>query len=145
MAYRKGAKVLIALGALACAMVIAACGSSSGSSRAAAASGQFAQGVKLANCMRSHGVPNFPDPGAGGGFALPSTINPQSPSYQVARQPCAKLQPGPLGGPPKASEQQRKLALAFSKCMRRHGLPNFPDPVISSRPPNLDFGHFVEL
>ena len=86
MVYPKGHKVLIMLAAITCGMAIAACGSSKSSSTAAAA-GQFAQGVKYADCMRSHGVTGFPDPSAGGGFALPSTINPQSPSYQVACEP----------------------------------------------------------
>jgi hypothetical protein len=139
MVYPKGHKVLIMLAAITCGMAIAACGSSKSSSTAAAA-GQFAQGVKYADCMRSHGVTGFPDPSAGGGFALPSTINPQSPSYQVAHKACGKLEPGPVGGPPKALEQQELLSVEFSKCMRRHGLPDFPDPVISSRPPNQDQG-----
>ena len=26
------------------------------------------------------------------------------------------------------SESQKLAALAFSKCMRKHGVPNFPDP-----------------
>ena len=44
--------------------------------------------------MRSHGVPNFPDPSGGGGFNLNGTgINPQSPSFESAQQRCFKLLP----------------------------------------------------
>jgi hypothetical protein len=39
--------------------------------------------------MRSHGVPNFPDPGA----SLPSGVNPQSPAFQAAQQACRQLEP----------------------------------------------------
>ena len=130
---------LITLGVVSCAIVIAACGSSSKPSASAGSTGT-GPGVAYADCMRSHGVTDFPDPTPDGGVALPATINPQSPSYQAALLACAKLQPGPAGGPPKASERQRTAGLAFSKCMRRHGLPDFPDPAISSRPPNQDEG-----
>jgi hypothetical protein len=64
--------------------------------------------LKYAQCMRSHGVPNFPDPisegngaysfgapqvapsnGAGGGG-----INPNSAAYQKASQACQSIMPG---------------------------------------------------
>jgi hypothetical protein len=128
-----------ALAAVSCAVTIAACGSSSKPSSTIGLAGA-GQAIAYTDCMRSHGVTDFPDPSPGGGVALPSTINPQSPSYQAALQGCAKLEPGPAGGPPKASERQRTAGLEFSKCMRRHGLPDFPDPVISSRPPNQEEG-----
>jgi hypothetical protein len=126
------------LAVVSCAVTIAACGSSSEPSTIGSASA--GQAIAYTDCMRSHGVTGFPDPSPEGGVALPSSINPQSPSYQAALQDCARLQPGPAGGPPKASERQRTAGLSFSKCMRRHGLPDFPDPVISSRPPNQDEG-----
>jgi hypothetical protein len=44
--------------------------------------------VREAECMRSHGVPNFPDPLPGGGFSYPSTVNPQSPAAQRANAAC---------------------------------------------------------
>ncbi|MGO9884120.1 MAG: hypothetical protein ACLPV4_14010, partial [Solirubrobacteraceae bacterium] len=70
-----------ALAALGCAAAVAACGSSSPSSSAAALKG-YSQGVTFSECMRSHGVPNFPDPSAGGGIHISagSGINPVSPS-----------------------------------------------------------------
>jgi len=79
--------------------------------------------------MRSHGVPSFPDPGPSGGLQIGpgSGINPESPAFQSAQQACARF--GPKGGgPPAMSESQRLAALAFAKCMRTHGQPNFPDP-----------------
>jgi hypothetical protein len=41
--------------------------------------------------MRTHGVPNFPDPTFGGGglkSQLPSGVDPQSPAFQKAAAAC---------------------------------------------------------
>ena len=84
--------------------------------------------------MRAHGVTNFPDPGSGGGIQIPigSGINPQAPAFQSAQRACRKLLPG--GGPSgHASEQQKLRMFAMSRCMRAHGVTDFPDPV--SNPP----------
>ncbi len=82
--------------------------------------------------MRSHGVPNFPEPGAGGGgiqITAKSDVNPGSPAFQSARSACRRYRPG-LGGPPHSlSAAQRQKLIAFSQCMRTHGVPNFPDPI----------------
>jgi hypothetical protein len=58
------------------------------------------QALKYAQCMRSHGVPKFPDPSSNGsgpvGFSVPagSGINPQSPTYQKANQACQSTMSG---------------------------------------------------
>lgn len=44
--------------------------------------------LRYAECMRRHGVTNFPDPLPGGGFSYPSTINTQSPTFQAADNAC---------------------------------------------------------
>jgi hypothetical protein len=44
--------------------------------------------LRYAECMRTHGVTNFPDPLPGGGFSFPSTINPQSPTFRAANDAC---------------------------------------------------------
>jgi hypothetical protein len=84
--------------------------------------------------MRSHGVPNFPDPAARGGLVIPNDIDAQSPAFRAAQQACAKLAQGGPGGP--ASAESRKLELlALARCMRAHRVPNFPDPTSSPPPP----------
>lgn len=55
-----------------------------------------AQGLKFADCLRSHGVPNFPDPERDGTFNLPSGLNPQAPQVQRAMQACKRSQPSSL-------------------------------------------------
>ena len=94
---------------------------------------KVANGAKFAACMRSHGVPRFPDPTGQGGITIdPSMgIDPDSPKFKTAQSACQKLLPN--GGQP-SPQQQAKLqrqALAFSACMRRHGIPSFPDPTFS--------------
>jgi hypothetical protein len=51
--------------------------------------------LKAAGCMRTHGVPNFPDPkfppGGGIGIATPPGVGPSSPAFQHAVQVCGGL------------------------------------------------------
>jgi hypothetical protein len=65
--------------------------------------------LKFSQCMRAHGLPNFPDPtfGAGGGvrigFGPSSGINPSSPVFQAAQKACAPTGRGlefKTAGPP---------------------------------------------
>ena len=106
------------------AFLLAACGSSKPPSHASDAVPSGV--VAFAACMRSHGVPSFPDPGPSG-LDL-SGIDTRSPAFQSAHDACAPLQsPGAAPGSP-ASEGQQLAALANARCMRSHGVPNFPDP-----------------
>ncbi len=88
-------------------------------------------GMAFSACMRTHGVPNFPDPTSQGGLVINSQsgIDPSSASFQKAQQACQKLLPN--GGQPTAAQQAkaRSQLLAYSACMRSHGVPDFPDPV----------------
>jgi hypothetical protein len=117
----------IALTAVGCALLLAACGSSS-TPHQTASNGQ-ALGVKFSTCMRDHGVPSFPDPEAdAGGIQIPLSLtkNP-SPAFKSAMQACKDLiQAG--GSPPVVSARQKAAALKLAQCMREHGVPNYPDP-----------------
>jgi hypothetical protein len=117
-------------GAIAIAIAVAACGSAGPSSASGTGSGD-ALALKFAECMRTHGVPNFPDPGVPVGQPG-SGINRDAPAVQSSEQTCDKLtnNPEPKGSP--VSAGQRRAALAQSACMRRHGVPNFPDPTFLS-------------
>jgi hypothetical protein len=139
--HRRG--VPIAVAAVSCAVAIAACGSSgpTNSNSGPTAKGKKAGALAFANCMRSHGVPNFPDPTvSGNGIQLlgsSSGINPQSPAFQSAQTSCQHLLPGggPGSGPPSA--QAHAQLLKVSECMRRHGISSFPDPQTGSPPSSL--------
>lgn len=109
-------------------LLVAAC--SGGAATAGASAGPTYQQalVAYARCMRAHGEPGFPDPTSLGAF--PHIPPPSSPRDQTANRACQHLIPSrPLTAAQK--RQNTKQALQFSVCMRAHGVPNFPDPVIS--------------
>ena len=89
-----------------------------------------ADGEKFSACMRKHGITNFPDPNGQGVITIHSGmgIDPRSPAFQSARTACGKLLPN--GGQPTPAQiaKQQQQMLAFSACMRAHGLKDFPDP-----------------
>jgi hypothetical protein len=124
---------------LACAAVLCACGSAS--KRSAAKSLGNAP-VVFSNCMRAHGVTNFPDPAGGGGVNIAGTgINPQSPAFKSAQAACFKLMPG--GGPKThATAQQIRDATETAECMRKHDVTGFPDPIITATPPAINPGEY---
>lgn len=121
----------VALAALGCSAAIAGCGG--GSSSRSATHGDYAQGVKFADCMRAHGVPDFPDPVAGNGFSFPvgQGFNPFTPANRAAQQDCHTLLPGGGRGPGEATAQEKAHTVALAACMRAHGVTGFPDPVSS--------------
>jgi hypothetical protein len=81
--------------------------------------------VKFAECIRSHGVPHFPDPDARGDFVFGIDVSPAVWSKAVAA--CKDLEPpGALSG--KRSPKQQSAALRFAKCVRANGVKDFPDP-----------------
>jgi len=110
------------------------------------------QALAYAACVRSHGVPDFPDP-SGGGYneehtLTTTTINgvtlkESQAQIQTAEQACQQYQEAHTGGGP-ASPQQQQAALAYAQCMRSHGITNFPDPkvtansVMADLPPGTD-------
>jgi hypothetical protein len=83
--------------------------------------------LKFAECMRSSGVPNFPDPGAGGSGLKVPINEAQSPAFLTAQQSCRKELPG--GGPPRVVPESAKVSMIrHAECMRAHGVPSYPDP-----------------
>ncbi|HEY5049324.1 MAG TPA: hypothetical protein VII50_00370 [Acidothermaceae bacterium] len=98
---------------------------SSGAPKGAASS------LAHAECMRSHGVPDFPDPGPLRiDVRTHPDLDPSSPPFVAAQKACLSLAPGGTAGGT-VSAQQQAAALAYSSCMRSHGFPKFPDPVFS--------------
>ena len=54
---------------------------------------QFQQLVRLAQCLRQHGVPTWPDPDPEGAFALPPSLLTKTPAYEHAVQACQRYIP----------------------------------------------------
>jgi hypothetical protein len=122
-------ELAIAVAVVGSALVLAASGSSAKTNGGKAGSSVHAEGVEYSDCMRSHGVQDFPDPSPGGGFPLrTSGINEQSAAFQSAESACARLQPGGNNPPPPISAAQQAGMIANARCIREHGVPNFPDP-----------------
>jgi hypothetical protein len=88
------------------------------------------EGLGFARCMRSHGVPQFPDPTANGGINFRDVpgISASSPAFKSAETACRRLLPvkRPPSGPPSARAYARLLH--WAECMRAHGSSGLPDP-----------------
>jgi hypothetical protein len=116
---------------MSCATVIVACGPSDNPAATSATGGPL---LGYARCMRAHGVPNFPDPRATGGLAIPNDINSESPAFKSAEQACRKLAGG--GAHAGSSESRKLQLLALARCMRAHAVPAFADATSSPPPPS---------
>jgi hypothetical protein len=148
------AAVIAATGAL----LLAGCGGSStstattgGASTAGASSvsaggdsgapsppaGTAANAVKVARCIRSHGVSDFPDPTSSGQLTIPPDDR-NTPAFENAQKACRSLMSGGAAGvgpSGQKSDMTRTQGLTLAKCMRAHGVPNFPDPDASGAIP----------
>jgi hypothetical protein len=92
------------------------------------------EGLKYSRCMRANGVPAFPDPLPGGGFAFSpgSGVDPTSPAFKAAQAKCQQFMGGPSpGSTTHPSAQWLAHMVKVAQCMRRHGISNFPDPTTS--------------
>ena len=117
------------------ALLGTACGSN-GSHQAAGGQTQqsrYQEAVNYAKCMRANGDPSWPDPTSNGMFGNNNgSLDESSTAYKTANNACSKYQTG--NNAPNASQIQQDLAtlLKYSKCMRTHGIKNYPDPTADS-------------
>jgi hypothetical protein len=82
--------------------------------------------VKFAECIRAHGVSDFPDPDAKNQFQYGVSVSPAV--WKQATTACKDLQPpGTLSG--KRTPKEQSASLRFAQCVRDHGVKDFPDPV----------------
>lgn len=105
--------------------------------------------VEFAHCMRTHRLPNFPNPVTNGtetewtpGYTRNSQV--ESPTFRTAWAACKKCipgNPGNLNGPTLSRQMVAKM-LKFAECMRAHSVTDFPDPpaagqsLLSRKPPS---------
>jgi len=148
------AAVITATSAL--ALLAAACGGAPGShvaqlgstttkssTSSSAAAAQQNGMLAFSRCMRSHGVPNFPDPNSSG--ALPKSqvdqLAASSLQFPPAHRACEHLLPN--GGQPTQAQVQQAWndMRNFAHCMRSHGVPNWPDPAATSQQDQRPFFH----
>jgi len=94
----------------------------------------------VGECLRQHGLSNFPDPvlatdGPAAGHGILAKTELKSYSDAVAQQARAasgtamanaNIYTGQSGSG--ITEQELQARLALARCIRAHGVPNFPDP-----------------
>jgi hypothetical protein len=122
----------------AAALAAAACSGSPsspglGGSPSAGGSANSSSGVAYSQCVRAHGVPNFPDPGSNGQIRKAAAIRAlrevSDSRAKAATYACARLNPGQPN--PVLTAQEQQAFLRAAACMRSHGFTNFPDPTFA--------------
>ena len=138
---RSGRAIALLVAMASLTLLTAGCGSAS-SSPSSSTTPSFqsftSAAYRYADCMRTHGVANFPDPqivNQPGQHGIKQTISPAlvaSPRFEPAQKACRGILPTPINvNPSQLAQQQHARAqnvLAFARCLRSHGVPNFPDP-----------------
>jgi hypothetical protein len=111
--------------------------SSSGTTSSASSTGTTSSGakkkltardkaVKFAECIRAHGVTDFPDPNEKNQFDYGVSVTPAV--WNKATTACKDLQPpGTLSS--RRTPKQQSASLRFAQCIRDNGVKDFPDPV----------------
>ena len=109
-------------------------GSSNARTSALSQSTNTQKALAYSRCMRSHGVPTYPDPTSSGDLPKVSQQELKRPQFQAAQRACQRLLPAGTDDqfPPGEVQQLLIGMLRFSQCMRSHGVPNFPDPTTDS-------------
>jgi hypothetical protein len=90
------------------------------------------QGVAYSQCMRSHGVADFPDPDGNGQIPkeTPQQLGIGDSVLAAAQQACLNLLPASMTARTITAQEQLDYVKAAA-CMRSHGVPDFPDPIFS--------------
>lgn len=114
-------------------LLVAGCGGGAATTTTAAATATAQSGLfAYSQCMRSHGVSNFPDPVPGQGIPKDKLVRlVGSPQFSAASNACQHVMPASGLGPHTAATPTRvrlAAALAFARCMRGRGFRTFPDP-----------------
>jgi hypothetical protein len=92
--------------------------------------------IAYSHCMRSHGVPQFPDPNSSGAIPKESLqqLGVSSTVLQAAEKACQHLLPNSSQSSQAWDQMALSDMLNFARCVRAHGVPNWPDPLAESDP-----------
>jgi hypothetical protein len=150
----QAARAAAAILATAALVLLAACGGSPSSTHPggtanAGGTARSQSAVAFSHCMRSHGLPDYPDPDSSG--TLPKTsaqlLGVSSSVFDAAQRACQQMLPATGGSLTASSIQQCYLAFVcpqalvqqalsagreFAQCMRSHGVPYWPDPTLDA-------------
>ena len=124
------------------ALLAAACGGGGGvGSGVAATSSASGRQPYLAysRCMQTHGAPFWPDPStrltsSGPAYTITPRILAQEhgPSWNAALSACAIEAPSQLPFSEAQLEAADSRLLKMTRCMRAHGYPDWPDPIVNA-------------
>jgi len=140
------------IGTAALAVLAAACNGSpslTGGSPTAGGSADPTSAVAYSHCVRGHGVPNYPDPGSGGTLPKVSAqqLGVSNSRLHTAQRACQHLLPATGGAldanslrqceltgdcPQALVQQALNVGRIIARCMRSHGVANWPDPTTDS-------------
>ena len=128
-------------------LLLTACDGSPSAGSGGSPSAGSGSAVAYSACMRAHGVPNYPDPNSSG--ILPKTgagpLGVATSQYRAAQTACQATLPDSasesfddqvrqcyLAGacPPALVQQMMTHGRTIARCMRSHGIPNWPDPTL---------------
>ena len=131
--------------ALPVAALLAGCGGSSGGGpahRSSALGAKLRSALAYSHCMRSHKVPDFPDPNGQGEFQLQAVqvhngattvmrdLSPSSPAFHAAERVCGSFGSAGRQVTSPQEEQEFQKSLKAAACMRANGVPHYPDPTL---------------
>jgi hypothetical protein len=133
------------------ALLVAACGGSNSPGATGGGSpgnSASAGAVAYSACIRSHGVPNYPDPEPGGNLPKGNAqaFGVSDSQFHAAESACQDLLPSSDTNfdasltqclengdcPPAVVQQALTEGRKFAQCMRAQGVSNWPDPTIDS-------------
>jgi hypothetical protein len=128
-----------ALALVAGALALTACGSegeASGSGGKSDREEARNAALEYAQCMREHGV-DMPDPQFQGGGIMQRGPDEKTPRATVekAEDACKAIRERMEPSEPPSEAEQKEMkdaALAHARCMREHGIENFPDPTFDA-------------
>jgi hypothetical protein len=112
-------------------LLLAACGG--GRSSTAAGLTNYQKALAFSECMRSHGLPDYPDPNSQGGILISNGSETGTPQqFASASKACDHLLPNGGQETPAQIREDVSADLKIAACMRSHGITNFPDPTVDS-------------
>lgn len=152
-ALKTGRAGIVAAALTGICLLAAACGGGNGGTGASDASHSVPdtqqQALAYSACMQSHGDPGFPDPKRGPGGAWLYAVTPATqqyftgPAYNAAQKACKKLQPNQALTPAQREAAVKQL-LQLARCMRAHGITDFPDPTSHGDSVGLQLGPSID-
>jgi hypothetical protein len=147
-----GTRGLLRMGVLAvvatAALLTAACSAPAspsvggGGTASTTESAAYRANIAFAQCMRTHGVPSFPDPGPSTNFQVSGGPVHGAPTTTLGRaySTCSHLLPsGSTSTTGHVTAQQLSEGVTLAQCLRTHGEPFFPDPTVVNGSLSFDF------